>query len=152
RNTPSQSRENASEMEAALRQLPGVDGATISSFPPLTRRLWTEHAGSNELIMNAVDASYFSMMRLPLLQGRIFEARESDAIVVSESAARRIWPKELPLGKDLQIGDHKRTVVGVVKDSGANVVNRPDSAEVYTPIADKDAALAMILIHIGQNH
>ena len=103
RLTPSQSRQDASGIAEALRHLPGVDATTISSYPPLTRRLWIEHAGSSQLIMNAVDASYFSLMHLPLLQGHLFESGEADAVIVSESAARRIWPKEAPLGKGLLI-------------------------------------------------
>src|SRR5262249_53762787 len=132
--------------QAVLRELPGIDAVTISSFPPLTRRLWLEHDSGQEFYLNAVDPSYFPTMRLAVLNGHIFGPSEPDAIVVSESAARRLWPNDLPLGKDLIIGEHKRIVVGVVKDSGANVIDHPESVEAYAPMSDQDAVLAMILV------
>jgi len=149
--SPAQARQAALEIAASLRQLPGIDSVTISSFPPLTRRLWLEHVSGQDLYMNAVDTSYFPLMRLPLLQGHIFGPGEPDAIVISESAARRLWSNESPLGKDFVIGERKWIVTGIVKDSGANIINHPESVEVYTPIADKDAALAMILVHAARN-
>jgi len=161
--TPAQARQEALELAARLRQLPGIDAASIAIIPPL-RRSWIEHISGQQLYLNAVDPSYFAMMRLPILRGRIFGPGERDAVVVSESAARKLWPNDSPLGKSCFIGDllganegewheskRDRTVVGVVKDSGANFMNYPESVEVYTAIDDKNAVYATILVH-ATNH
>jgi hypothetical protein len=140
----------ALEIAARLRQLPGIDAASIATIPPL-RRSWIEHLSAQQLYLNAVDPSYFPMMRLPLLQGRIFGTGEKDAAVVSESAARKLWPNEAPLGKSCLIGGRKRTVTGVVKDSGANLMSHPESVEAYTPIDDRNAVYATILVHATGN-
>lgn len=106
---------------------------------------------AQQLYLNAVDPSYFPMMRLPLLQGRMFGPGEHDAVVISESAARKLWPNEAPLGKSCLIGQRTRTVTGIVKDSGANLMHFPESVEAYTPIDDENAVLAAILVHATTN-
>jgi predicted permease len=148
--TPTQTRQMALDIAGRLRQVPGIDGASVATVIPL-RRYWIERIAAQQLYMNAVDPSYFPMMRLPLLQGRIFGPVEPDAVVISESAARKLWPNESPLGKSCLIAQRPRTVTGVVKDSGANLMSHPESVEAYTPIDNKNAAVATIVVHATGN-
>jgi predicted permease len=148
--TPAQARQAALELAARLRLLPGIDAASIATIPPL-RRSWIERISAQQLYLNAVDPSYFPMMRLPLLQGRLFGPGEQDAIVIGESAARKLWPNQSPLGKSCLISQRTRTVTGVVKDSGANLMSHPESVEAYTPIDDRSAIYATILVHASTN-
>ncbi len=148
--SPAQSRQSALEMAARLRQVPGIDAVSMATIPPL-RRVWIEHVGDRQLYLNAVDPSYFPMMRLSLLDGRMFGTGEQDAAVVSESAARELWPNESAVGKTCLIGGRRRTVTGVVKDSGVNLISNPESVEAYTPIEDQNAAYATILVHATSN-
>jgi putative ABC transport system permease protein len=69
----------------------------------------------------SVSAEYFPAMRIPLRAGRIFrnEGEVERVTVVSESAARLLWPGENPLGKrlSLPVSEDPATywrVVGVV--------------------------------------
>ncbi|MBI4472466.1 MAG: ABC transporter permease [Acidobacteria bacterium] len=140
---PEQAREATLEIVERIRQLPGVDAAAITTFPPLTRRLWLEYVSGHQLKLNAVEASYFQLMRLPLLQGRVFEWDEREAVVISESAARKLWPNQTPLGKSVVLEQRVRTVIGVVRDSGANLIVNPQSVEAYVPIEGRNAAAAM---------
>ncbi len=146
RYMPAEARQAALDIAARVRQLPGIDGASISTIPPL-RRSWIEHVSAQEVYLNEVDPSYFAMMRLPLVQGRIFGPVEPDAVVIGESAARRLWPHESPLGKAILIGQQSRIVTGVAKDSGINLMNNPESVEAYLPVEDKYAVYATILVH-----
>ena len=70
---------------------------------------------------------YFRAMRIPLLAGRFFtpddRAQADRVAVVSESAARRLWPGADPIGRKMLMPTHGpkrerawRTVVGVVAD------------------------------------
>ncbi|MGH9668007.1 MAG: FtsX-like permease family protein, partial [Bryobacteraceae bacterium] len=74
-------------------------------------------------------------------------AGDRDAAVVSESAARAIWPKEDPIGKAWSFGAMKRTIVGIVKDSGANLLSDPDSIEVYLPIDEASVSRSALILH-----
>jgi putative ABC transport system permease protein len=144
--TAAQARQAALDLVARVRLLPGVDAATIATIPPL-RRVWIEHLGAQQLYLNEVDPSYFPTMRLTTLEGRIFGAVEPDAAVVSESAARKLWPHESAIGKSCRIAQRMRTVTGVVKDSGVSGMIHPESLEVYLPIDDKNVVYATLVVH-----
>ncbi len=148
--TPAQSRQMALDLVGRLRQVPGIDAASIATAIPL-RRSRIERIATQQLYMNSVDPSYFPMMHLPLLQGRMFAPDEQGALIVSVSAAQKLWPNESPLGKSCLIGQRTRTVTGVVRDSGVNLMSNAQSVEVYAPIEDNDAAIALILIHATAN-
>lgn len=148
--TASEARQAALDLAARVRQLPAIDAASIATIPPL-RRSWIEHVSGLQLYINEVDPSYFAMMRLPLLQGRMFGPVEADAVVMGESAARRLWPNESPVGKSCVIAQRSRTVTGVVKDSGMNLMTNPESVEAYMPIDDKNAVYATIFAHASKN-
>jgi putative ABC transport system permease protein len=68
---------------------------------------------------------YFKALNIPLLQGRMFDERDTvDAphvAVISESLAREKWPGENPLGHSVEFGNmdgdlRLLTIVGVVGD------------------------------------
>ena len=71
--------------------------------------------------------------------------------MVSESAARKMWPNESPVGKVCVISQRSRTGIGVVKDSGANLLCHPDSVEAYIPIVATDAVYTTIMVHTTRN-
>jgi putative ABC transport system permease protein len=69
-----------------------------------------------------VDASFFSMFSYPLIEGDPQHPfKDAQSIVISESAAKRIFGDEDPMGKAL-VGDDKElcTVTGVMKDMPEN--------------------------------
>ena len=101
--TPAQARQMALDLVAPPAASARHRRRSIATVIPL-RRSWIERIAAQQLYMNAVDPSYFPMMRLPLLQGRMFAPGEQDAVVVSVSAARKLWPNESPLGKTCLIG------------------------------------------------
>jgi putative ABC transport system permease protein len=82
-------------------------------------------------------SGYFEAMDIPLIRGRLFQ--ESDgpdsphAALISQAFARRYWPNEDPLGKQLQFGNmdgdlrllHVVGVVGDVRDEGLDAKPRP---------------------------
>lgn len=141
--TAPQALQSAREIAASLRQVPGVEAASLTTVPPL-QRAEVEYTSGQQLYLNEVDRSYFAMMRVPVVEGRIFEQADPDAVVVSQSAARKLWPNESPLGKTLLIAHRTRSVMGVVKDSGVNLVSAPDSVEAYLPIIGSSAVYTTI--------
>ncbi len=91
-----------------LDDLPGVQSAAISAGGGRATFEATTAAGSRivtEMAQLNVSADWFSTLGIPIVRGRTIGAGEdsegSVAIVVSEDAARRLWPGEDPIGKRL---------------------------------------------------
>ncbi|HEY9227255.1 MAG TPA: FtsX-like permease family protein, partial [Gemmatimonadaceae bacterium] len=85
----------------------------------------------------AVSPKYFSTMRVPILAGRDFSVAddaESDAVVINRLLAERLSPKGFPLGKQLIMGDARRTVVGIVGDIRTRSLGDTAIAQVYLPL------------------
>src|SRR3979409_2250018 len=86
-------------------------------------------------------------MNLPVVRGRIFLPGEQNAVIVSESAARAVWPNQNPVGKSWNLAGAERTLTGVVKDSGANLLAESDSIEAYVPIQGVDVERSALILH-----
>jgi len=134
---PAVARQKLDTISARVRSMPGVVGVTTAVVPPLSGRLMIDSLpGLPHIYRNAVASSYFSLMNLPVMLGRTFLPGEENAVIVSESAARAVWPNQDPIGKIWNLAGAMRTVTGVVKDSGANLLAEADSIEAYVPIDD----------------
>jgi len=146
--TVATARQEMDTLSVRLSAMPGVEGATAAVAPPLGGRVMFENLpGLPRVYRNVVAPSYFTVMKLPLLRGRSFAAGEQNVAIVSESAARAMWPNRDPLGKILNLTGADRTIVGVVKDSGANLLVDADSVEAYLPIQAADVERSALILH-----
>jgi predicted permease len=99
-----------------------------------------------------ISANYFEILEIPILLGRTFEEREmrgnSHVVILSESAARRFWPGQDPLGKRFRYGDERvySEVIGVVKDIHASSLSKADDTFVYLPADPKDQIGLSLLV------
>ena len=121
----------------AVRKVPGVMDAALTSQLPLSGEFdaygvafeTAPQATPNDTgaFRYAVTLDWFRTMRIPLLRGRILDARDRpgapEAVVISESLARRVFGEQNPLGQRVrfgpEIGSPDRPwdiVVGVVAD------------------------------------
>ena len=91
-------------------------------------------------VTNTVDLDYFKTMRIPLLQGRAFEASDQDAslpvAIINEDLARRYWPEGNVLGKSFRLaGDTvARQIVGVAKNSDYTTLGEAPQPCIYLPL------------------
>ncbi|HEY7336239.1 MAG TPA: ABC transporter permease [Bryobacteraceae bacterium] len=114
-----------------LRAMPGAESVAGISSPPVNSTIVPTLAVTLEGGIEAGDASYFLVtpgffdtLRAPLVRGRDFDDRDmlgSEWVaVVNETAARRFWPGQDPIGKRFTLDsvpdDRPRAVVGVVRD------------------------------------
>jgi len=92
-----------------------------------------------------VSASYFSTLRVRLVRGRIFRDGERGVTVVSESVARREWPKMDPLGRTYG----NATVIGIVADARTTRLGEAGAGECYRaldPTAAFGPATAVMVV------
>jgi hypothetical protein len=60
-----------------------------------------------------ISANYFPVMRAELRQGRSFQPREGDAVMVNQAFADAFFGGEVLLGKHLRIGSRRLAVIGI---------------------------------------
>ncbi len=115
-----------------LRQLAGVDSvAGISSLPvnapivpALPVKMDGEPTASGITSYFIVTPHFYATMRAPLIRGRDFDDADTAGspwtAIVNETAARRFWPGDDPIGKHLTVDsgpdERPRQVIGVVRD------------------------------------
>jgi predicted permease len=91
-----------------------------------------------------VSPAFFATIGLPLRRGRLLDdtdRRDRPAVVVNESLARRYYPNEDPIGKEIYLGapDNRLfprgTIVGVVGDTRDAGLGSDPLPTVYIPLA-----------------
>ena len=139
----SRERSHAFQREAirALEALPGVRGASPSVFLPMFssgERVSVAADASSEpidAIADPVGPRYFSTIGLPLIEGREFTDQDRTGspfvAVVNDVLARRLWPTEGGVGRDVMIGGRSHTVVGVVPDAQYYPTGDPPRPQVF---------------------
>jgi putative ABC transport system permease protein len=129
------------------RSLPGVTGAAYVAFLPMVQRggvLPIEIAGQPKDIANRENGSlrfvtpgYFSVMGIPILQGR--DVAESDTVdtpwiaVVSASFVQHYFPNQDPMGRHFDFAFHDRMIAGVVGDVRVRGLERNSEPQIYIP-------------------
>ena len=125
--------------------LPGVEVASLTDWIPMTLiqkrndaypEGYVPHPHESLLVQNAeVGPRYFESLHIPILEGREFTLEDDEkaprVIIVDQTAARRYWPGQDPLGKRLRVWGRLFTVVGVARNSTHTFVNESPEPMVY---------------------
>ncbi len=125
--------------------LPGVKIATLTDWIPMTLghkgvdaypEGYVPHPHESLQVYDAeVAARYFESLHIPILEGREFTPEDDEkaprVLIVDQTAARRYWPGQDPLGKKLMVWGRPFTVVGVAKNSTHMLINESPEPMVY---------------------
>jgi predicted permease len=146
------------DLRARLATLPGVAAITSTRAPDDNggRRAAVSLNGEQPSARNAhatvyytwVQANYFQMLGIPLLLGRGFQSQPEHTVILSESAARRLWPGRNPIGRSLRLGTNDQfhnkgelvpdgptwQVIGMARDTRGVTLDGSDSEQVYVPL------------------
>ena len=97
---------------------------------------------------NWVGPEFFRTMQIPLLRGRTFANGEKNAVILSESLARKRWPNDDPIGKQWE--KSKNVVIGVVGNTRAMELNNTDATEIYySPGIDEFPEMSVLVRAAG---
>jgi putative ABC transport system permease protein len=155
------------QLTGRLAAMPGVQGAAAISTIFLTATPSSTNFSIEgrpdfrpedavEVPTDSVTPTYFSVMDVPLLAGRMFTDADSEkappVVIINETMAKRFWPGETPIGRRIKWGTLSTnspwmTIVGVVGDgrrTGYDAVVRP---ETYMPHAQTGDAAMTVVVH-----
>jgi putative ABC transport system permease protein len=159
----------ASFFEGLTRQiesLPGVEAAGFTSVLPLSgnfdgRALVVEdkpvpRGQETSVDLYVATPGYLRAMQIQLVDGRAFDehdtADRAPVALVGETAARKLWPGQTPLGRRVRFpGSEKnpqpwRTVVGVVRDVKQYGLDREDAMQLYLPEAQYPTSFMTMVV------
>jgi len=94
-------------------------------------------APNREAVIRVASTSYFDVMRIPLVAGRAFERRDDASapprVVISETLAATLFPRESPVGRQITLAgrDRPAEVIGVVGDVKHRSLDEPVLPTVY---------------------
>jgi predicted permease len=146
---PAKASEFMEELQSRLRQLPGVDAASLVRNPPLGNRVTMQRAHDDikvNIHQNEISSHYFQTMSIPLLRGRDFMANEQGVIIVSESCARALWPGKDPLQQTWKLGEKKYSVIGLAGNARTTALRNGDDAQIYMPTTSANLNAAILLV------
>jgi macrolide transport system ATP-binding/permease protein len=169
--TDAESRVFASELINRLRQIPGVDAVSHASTVPLGYF----GSGADQLTIdgaappanpsdwsssfNVISPQYFDVMSTSLVEGRGFTDADDDkaraVAIVSESTARKFWPKQHPIGRTFRMGlqkDREIEVIGVARDVEFQLFGGGKSAPYfYIPYTQLSKGFTLMTFQLRSN-
>ena len=132
-----------SAVESNVSQRLGARAVAIIDELPLTndrgRGLVSARPteGAREAVIRVASGAYFDAMRIALIAGRAFDRRDDGAapprVVISESLASRLFPRESPIGRSITLdaGTRSAEVIGVVRDVKHRSLDEPELPTLY---------------------
>jgi predicted permease len=130
-----------------LAALPGVTSASAAQVVPIAGGLWDRtvqvegyifRSDESEAVgFNAIGPKYFATVGTPLLSGREFEERDTNAArkvaIVNESFARYFFGARSPLGRQVTSVKVPYEIVGVVRDAKYQNLRQDVMKTMYIP-------------------
>ena len=142
-----------------VRELPGIEHAgMINAFPLQDAAFAMEYtradapAGEPGVQANTryVDPGYLPTMGIRLLRGEQLPTQWAEGspvpVVMSESAARRLWPNDDPIGKMINVPWGQSVVVGVANDVRQIGLAEAPPPAVYFPQLIAPRMLATLVV------
>ncbi|HWA86792.1 MAG TPA: ABC transporter permease [Opitutus sp.] len=157
-----------SRADAAIAALPGVAAVGFTHTSPFRWGIPADFAPQRSSTSGARDAwpaafvdsvsvDYFKSMGIPLRAGRTFTAgddyRASPMVILSETAARRYFGAQNPVGRFIVSAPDGRSrfeVVGIVGDVPRSGLTAAVPLQVYRPFAQRTPPFATIMVRTSQ--
>jgi predicted permease len=145
-------------LQRVLAERLGPGSVSVIDELPLThdrgRRLvgLRENEMGREAVVRTVGASYFEVMRIPIISGRSFTAQD-DALaparaVIGESLARRLFDGAQAVGRQIRLGSPAQAidVVGVVGDVKLGALDEVPVPTVYVPQLQMPSPSSIVVV------
>ncbi len=128
--------------DVALAAIVPLAGSNMESPVELPGETRGPDQSGRQAYLNVVGSGYFSMMHIPIVRGREFDASDARgaplAAVVNQHTAATLWPDADPIGKRFHFvgdttGDYR--VVGVARDVKYNTPGESTPVFIYLAFA-----------------
>jgi putative ABC transport system permease protein len=96
--------------------------------------------------------NYFETIGIPLIKGRVFDERDqlntSRVFLINQTMARRFWPDQDPVGKQIKIDDDGATgtVIGVVGNAKQYLLEEEAQPQMYDAYSQSPGIFATVVV------
>jgi putative ABC transport system permease protein len=153
-----------------IERVPGVEAATVDGCAPVAvgcanstlfvvGRPTPPPDEAPPVLRHYVGPNHFRVLGVPLIRGRTFSSSDRAGsprvAIIDQTAAKRFWPNEDPIGKRVWFGggsnfdrpDSSAEIVGIVGDVAYQPLDEhPFQPNFYTPFAQFTYASRMVLV------
>ena len=172
--TQATSRPFVADLLARTRNLPGVMAVTMGMDLPLDGGRMgmggvkvpgvepPRGFNSFPIDWNVVEPGWFDTLKLPLVKGRDFTAADTatapGVAILNEAAARRFWPGQDPIGRQIGVTDgpaaQARTlaIIGIASDARLMSLGATAEPYIYVPVAQQFATRVALLVRTSDGH
>ena len=137
-----QTSEFLSQLRGRIAAIPGVSSVSFIDMLPLSMAATTEQvsvpgagdtaAHSQQAVLLHISDGYFQTMGMRLLRGRDFRTQaESSSVILNARAAEQLFPNQDPLGRTVQSGKSRYTVIGVAQNSKIRFIGEEPANCIY---------------------
>jgi len=148
------------EAQRRISALPGVTRTALADHVPLGDDQdttvvvdgYTPPSGLKGTVVNyaVVSPGYLATLGIPLVRGRDFDRTDTEGapsvLIVNETMARRFWPGQDPIGRQVQGGPMKATVVGVARDGKYVTLGEEPRSYMFLPL--QQSFRASLVLHV----
>jgi putative ABC transport system permease protein len=145
-------------LQSALEERLGPRSTAIVNEIPLTgdrgRSLVSVRPGDvgREAVVREASPAYFDVMRIPLVAGRSFDARDNASatprVVISASLAERLFASEQPTGRHIWLGAGAQMadIIGVVGDVKHRTLDEAFLPTVYLSALQAPSRSSIVVV------
>jgi ABC-type antimicrobial peptide transport system permease subunit len=154
------------ELLERIKRLPRVEAASLATQIPLGDGFgavirsegYVPRPGEDlSSDFNQIAPDYFRTMSIPVLDGREFDESDTTTTrpvaIINETAARRFWPGQSPVGLRLITGrppdEQVREIIGVVRDSKHRRLTEDARPAVYIPFLQRYRGDMTLHVHFS---
>jgi predicted permease len=161
------------QLRAKLAAMPEVveAGLSTNATPPLPvgsvpiEIMSRQQAEQPDVRVNFISPEYFSVLKIPLLQGRLWDHTETmrgaPLAIVNQTLARQYWPDGNAIGRQLRVPDLRDEppyfpaaagstgwlqIVGIVGDARNNGLRNPIKPAVFVPFTLRMPMYTQVLV------
>jgi predicted permease len=130
-------------------EMQGVKDASVAWLAPWGNSHMGAAWAGRQFAGNRVDEHFLDTMGMRMVRGRNFRPNEAGVALISEAAARAMWPDGDALGKPLPWEAPGTLVIGVVRNASTSRVGIREPLEYYLPVTRGDAPESVLMVRVA---
>lgn len=166
RYSPERTLQLYDRMQTALKELPGVQTVAFTrtallsgstSTTSMFRQGATTEKDGKDFYFMTVSPGFFDTMRIPILRGRDFDARDVEkptaSVLINETAAKKYFDGEDPIGQHIGQSPEESgqsEIIGIIRDTKYDSVREAAPPTVYTSNRPGRGALTVLVRTAGE--